>query len=176
MVAFVDGILSILLRIGELAFAAVVAGLTGSYLHSIQNVSAFNKWRFIFTEVIAALSMLLALLWLLPFTATYIHWPIDFLLFALWMIAFGLLVQFIGPLDCGSVFYWGDITQQGTCQRWKADVAFAFLSAIFWLASALLGLWFLHRHRKGYTGRHAVAGDGVGTNTVAARRRWYRRY
>lgn len=41
-------------------------------------------------------------------------------------------------MDCGNIFYWGDITHQGVCQRWKADVAFAFLSAIFWLGSALL--------------------------------------
>jgi len=176
MVAIFDNLVSMLLRIGELAFAAVVAGLTGEYLHSIDDVSASNKKRFIYTEVVAGLSIFLALLWLIPFTGTFIHWPVDLVLFALWMIAFGLLVQFIGPLDCGSVFYWGDITQKGTCQKWKADVAFAFLSAIFWLASAILGIWYVHRHRKGLTGRHAVAGDGIGTNTVGARRRWYRRY
>jgi len=175
MVAVFDSIISIILRVGELAFAAVVAGLTGEYLHSIDNVSASDKKRFIYTEVVAGLGMFLALLWLIPFTSTFIHWPVDLLLFVLFMIAFGLLVQFIGPLDCGSVFYWGDITQKGTCQKWKADVAFTFLSAIFWLASAILGLWYVHRHRRGVKG-HAVAGDGIGTNTAVARRRWYRRY
>jgi Membrane-associating domain len=136
-----------------------VAGITGAYLNSVSYVSNSDatKARFIYTEVVAALSILLALLWLLPFSGTFIHWPIDFLLFVCWIVAFGLLVnvscdifavvyirmlkhrwQFIGPLDCGNLFYWGDITQQGVCQRWKADVAFAFLSAIFWLASTLL--------------------------------------
>jgi len=157
----IDNLLDFCLRIGELAFAAVVAGLTGEYLHSVQNESNsdFSKARFIYTEVVAAVSILLALLWLLPFTGSFIHWPIDFLLFAAWIIAFGLMVDFIGPLDCGSVFYWGDITQQGTCQKWKADVAFAFLSAIFWLASGILGLWYLRRVRG---------------PAVVGRRRWYR--
>jgi len=163
-----DDIFSMALRIGELAFAAVVAGITGAYLQSVNNESNSDatKVRFIYTEVVAALSLLLALLWLLPFSGTFIHWPVDFLLFVCWIVAFGLLINFIGPLDCGNIFYWGDITQEGVCQRWKADVAFAFLSAIFWLASALLGLWVLHRHRYGTAG----AGGGVG------RRRWYRSY
>jgi hypothetical protein len=47
-------------------------------------------------------------------------------------------------------------------------VAFTFLSAIFWLASGLLGVYFIYRHRRG----RAVAGDGI----APARRRWYRRY
>jgi len=175
MVAFADDLVSMLLRIGELAFACVVAGLTGQYLHAVKEESASQKKRFIYTEIVAALSILLSLLWLLPFSGTFIHWPVDLVIFALWMVSFGLLVQFIGPLNCGSVFYWGDITHKGTCQKWKADVAFAFLSAIFWLASALLGLWYIHRRRTTHT-RKTVAGDGLGTNAGVARRRWYRRY
>jgi len=175
----------------KLAFAAVVAGLTGEYLHNTRSQSTWDRKRFIYTEVVAGLSILLALLWLLPFTGSFIHWPVDFILFVSWIVAFGLLVdvshcpqtssafsstaanlkeQFIGPLNCGSVFNWGDLTQKGTCQKWKADVAFIFLSAIFWLASALVGLWFIHRHRR--TNR-AVAGDGI---VGGARRRWYRRH
>lgn len=164
----IDDLISFLLRVGELAFAAVVAGITGDYLHSVNDEpnSDSSKARFIYTEVVAGLSILLALLWLFPFSGTFIHWPIDLLLFVAWMVAFGLLVDFIGPLDCGNVFYWGDITQQGVCQRWKADVAFAFLSAIFWLASAILGFWVLRRAGRGIAG--PVAGEGV-----VRRRRWY---
>jgi len=164
-----DDVLSMVLRIGELAFAAVVAGITGDYLHSVSDESNSDttKARFIYTEVVAGLSILLALLWLLPFSGTFIHWPVDLIMFILWIVSFALLVNFIGPLDCGNIFYWGDITQEGVCQRWKADVAFAFLSAIFWLASAILGLWVLRRARYGTT--RPVVGEGV-----VGRRRWYR--
>lgn len=54
------------------------------------------------------------------------------------MVAFGLLVNFIGPMNCGSIWAWGNITDKGTCERWKAAVAFAFLSGMFWLASTLV--------------------------------------
>jgi len=166
-----DDLFSFLLRIGELAFAAVVAGLTGDYLHSVndESNSDWSKGRFIYTEIVAGLSILLAIIWLFPFSGTFIHWPIDFLISVAWFVAFGLLVNFIGPLDCGNIFYWADITQQGVCQRWKADVAFCFLSAIFWLASALLGLWVMRR--AGYGTRRPIAGEGV-----APRRAWYRSY
>jgi len=72
-----------------------VAGITGAYLNSISYVSNSDatKARFIYTEVVAGLAILLALLWLVPFSGTFIHWPIDFLLFVCWIVAFGLLVN-----------------------------------------------------------------------------------
>ncbi|KAI9812761.1 MAG: hypothetical protein M1827_004517 [Pycnora praestabilis] len=151
---------SIGLRIGELIFAATVAGLIGHYLHAFDKAKyAWPQKRFVYTEVVAGLSMLLALIWLVPLAGGFIHWPVDLVLFVLWMTAFGLLVNFIGPLHCGSVWAWGNITEKGTCERWKAAVALSFLSAIFWLVSALVGIWFIHRTRRNTT----VETDGANT-------------
>lgn len=105
-------ILSLLLRLGELAFSAVVAGLTGQYLHANKDASSWSKGRFIYTEVVAAIGILFSLLFLLPFAGSFIHWPVDLLLFILYMIAFGLLasVRFISspllpPLPLPSLFH-----------------------------------------------------------------------
>jgi len=156
-------IISLLLRIGELAFSATVAGLTGSYLHSTRVASAWTRKRFIYTEVVAGLAILFSLLFLFPFAGSFIHWPIDFLLFVGFMIAFGLLTSFIGPLHCGSVFNWHGITGKSTCSKFKADIAFCFLASIFFLASGLLGLYVVGRKRRNATG------DGV-----VQKKRWYR--
>jgi hypothetical protein len=86
-------LISLCLRIGELAFSAVVAGLTGEYLHHTKGTSAWNKKRFIYTEVIAAIGILFSLLFLLPFAGSFIHWPVDFLLFVGFIVAFGLLAH-----------------------------------------------------------------------------------
>lgn len=43
---------------------------------------------------------------------------------------------------------------------------------MFWLASGLLGLYFIRKHRRA---NRPVAGDGISTNHGAARRKWYRR-
>jgi len=154
-------LVSLLLRIGELAFSATVAGITGQYLHANKGSSAWSKKRFIYTEVIAGLGILISLLFLIPFTSTFIHWPIDLFLFATWMIAFGLLVNFIGPMHCGSVWNWNGITGKGQCSKFKADIAFCFLASVFFLASAVLGIYVVHRRR---------------TRNVAVdhRRKWYR--
>jgi len=155
-----EDLLSLLLRIGELAFTAVVAGLTGEYLHNTRGTSAWNKKRFIYTEVIAAIGILFSLLFLLPFMASFVHWPMDFLLFAGLMIAFGLLANYIGP-NCGSIWNWHGITAGGSCDKFKADLAFLFLASIFFLVSALLGLYVMHKYRA--------------RADANARRGWYRR-
>jgi hypothetical protein len=90
---------SMLLRLAELAFAAIVAGLTGVYLHAVKS-GASGQGRFIYTEVIAAISILLALLWLLPFSGGFIHWPVDFVLSVAWFVSFGLLVNWLNG-SCG---------------------------------------------------------------------------
>lgn len=116
------------------------------------NYNAASNWphaRFIYTEIVAGLSILLALLWILPFAGGFFSWPIDLILSFAWFAAFGLLVNFVHGTNCGgSTFDWSNITHGGVCNRWRTAEAFSFLSAILWLASTLLGLWFLHRERR----------------------------
>ncbi|KAH8820858.1 integral membrane protein-like protein [Xylogone sp. PMI_703] len=157
-----EDLLSFCLRVGELAFSTIVAGLTGDYLHRTRHASSYANRYFIYTEVVAAIGILTSLLFLLPFATTFIHWPIDFINFILFMVAFGLLTDWIGPMNCGSVWYWGDIIGDSQCSKWKADIAFAFLASIFFLASCLLGLYVVYHLRRT---------DRAG----AGRYRWYRR-
>ncbi len=91
---------SILLRLAELAFAAIVAGLNGVYLHAVHNASSWQLGRFIYTEVVAGLSIFLAIIWLIPFSGSFIHWPVDFVISVAWFVSFGLLVDWLGG-NCG---------------------------------------------------------------------------
>ena len=93
----ISRLISVLLRVGEIAFAAVVAGIVGEYLHAYDKANAWPPSRFIYTEVIAGISMLLGLFWLFPFTASVINWPGDLIMFILWIVAFALLVN-VSPL------------------------------------------------------------------------------
>lgn len=94
-----DRIVSMALRAAELVFAAIVAGVTGEYLHR-SHASSWDLGRFIYTEVVAALSILFALLWLIPFSGTFIHWPMDIFISILWWVSFGLLVDVSISLLC----------------------------------------------------------------------------
>ncbi|KAE9378377.1 hypothetical protein N431DRAFT_328815 [Stipitochalara longipes BDJ] len=154
-------IFSLCLRVGELAFTAVVAGLTGEYLHQHKGASAWDEKRFIYTEVIAAIGILYSLLFLLPFMSSFWHWPMDFLLFAGTLIAFALLAHYDNT--CGSIWNWNGITGGNYCDKFRADLAFLFLASMFFLASALLGLYVIHRHTRT---THV-------DKTRTTRRRWY---
>ena len=93
-------IISMILRLAELVFGAIVLGITSHYLHLTKGVSAWNQGRFIYTDVIAALSIILALIWLFPFSRSFIHWPADLAISIAWFVSFGLLVRWLGG-SCG---------------------------------------------------------------------------
>jgi hypothetical protein len=88
-----DRIVNIVLRAAELVFAAIVAGVTGEHLHNFRHASSWSQGRFIYTEVVAALSIFFSLLWLVPFSWSFVHWPVDIILSLCWWAAFGLLVN-----------------------------------------------------------------------------------
>jgi hypothetical protein len=88
---------AMILRLAELAFAAIVAGVNGAYLHAVQDSDSWNQARFIYTEVVAGLALFLALIWLFPFSGSFVHWPVDVLISICWFVAFGLIVNVSGP-------------------------------------------------------------------------------
>jgi hypothetical protein len=84
---------SIILRVAELVFAAIVAGVNGAYLHAVQGSDSWSEARFIYTEVVAALAIFLSIIWLFPFSGSFVHWPVDLLISICWFVAFGLMVN-----------------------------------------------------------------------------------
>ncbi|TLS25803.1 hypothetical protein PpBr36_07598 [Pyricularia pennisetigena] len=160
----ITDIVSMILRVAELVFAAIVTGLTGQFLHQRDNASAWDNGRHIYTITVSAISMLLSILWLFPFSGSFIHWPVDFIISVMWFAAFGLLVDWLDG-GCGDVFNWSGIRIRGEdfCAKQKAVVAFAFLSAICWLASAIVGAFWVRRRERRAAAAHTTH-----------RRRWYR--
>jgi hypothetical protein len=125
-------------RSHQLMQPQVVLGIVGHFLRVRHKTGSGPRGREIYTEVIAAFSLVLSLVWLLPFTSTFMHYPMDVILSFAWFAAFGALVNWLHKLNCGGAFDWDGLTHGGQCNQWKAAEAFAFMSAIFWLASALL--------------------------------------
>lgn len=146
---------NIVLRAAELVFAAIVAGITG-WILTQSNEHTHGFGRFVYTVVIAAITIVVALLWLIPFSSSFVHWPFDFFVSVCWFAAFGILVHLIGD-SCGYIFNWGNVSPRGDmCGKFKADIAFSFLLAICFLASGLIGLfWTRKQERKAGIGHHA---------------------
>lgn len=93
--------------------------------------------KFYYIISVSVLSAVLAVLWLWPFEKLIVHFLTDIVLFITWIVAFGILGEYIKPMSCGSIWAWSDIIKGGTCAHWKAAVAFSFLSAGFWVITAL---------------------------------------
>lgn len=157
-------VLSIVFRFAQFVCAAVVLGLTAYFLHQRREHGQGPYARLVYSIVWSVISVIASLVLMIPFTSSIINYVFDFLVAAGWFAAFGLLVRWFNGTGCGSIWNWSGIQHGGYCNQWKAAQAFSFLSAIFWLASMLLGIMVYHR-----LSRSVVATDN------APRRRWGRR-
>jgi Membrane-associating domain len=112
--------------------------------------------RFIFTEVIAGISILLSLLYLLAFRGLFHTWPMDLVLAATWFSAFGLLAHLHHGQRCSMAYRRNSMPYDGYCNRWKVAEAFSFLSGLVWLLSAMVAIYHVKMNSKEQA---AAAGD-----------------
>jgi len=131
-------IASVLLRCSELFFAAIVAGINGHYLYYVSEYDDWPKGRLIYAEVISGISVILSLIFIIPYSIGFRQWPLDLVWAISWLVVFGLVVNFLGSYHCSDEWHWDDYYFDDHCGRWRAEEAFSFLSAILWLCSGLL--------------------------------------
>lgn len=151
-------IISIALRFAQFVSAAIILGLTAYFLHQKEAHNIGPMSRLIYTIVIAAISVLLSLLWMVLPQATLIHTITDLFFCAAWFVVFGLLQDYYDDqIRCGSTWDWSSIdVTNNYCGQWNAAQAFSFLAAVFWFASFIVGL--LSWNRKD---RAPVVTDGA---------------
>jgi hypothetical protein len=145
--------LSLALSAAQFLCAAIVLGLAAHFLHLYSAASSPSPTepapfdRLVFSVVIAAIAVVLALVWIVPSTSSIIHWAVDLLLTAAWFAVFGVLQDWYdNVLLCGGGWRWRFFN--GGCGQWSAVQAFAFLSAVLWGVSAVLGLLVWARRNK----------------------------
>ena len=83
--------LSVFLRFFELASATIVVGLLGNYLHYVASANDHANSRIVYAVALGGISILASLLLFLPLKYSFWGFPLDFILFVMWMVAFGLL-------------------------------------------------------------------------------------
>ncbi|KAG6026216.1 hypothetical protein E4U41_001319 [Claviceps citrina] len=137
------------LRVAQIAFAAVVLGLTASILHHTPGVGAWHPGAIIYTLVVSSIAILVALISLFP-VSDFVHWPVDILLAVMWFVAFGLVLAL----------------RQSKAHILSAVVALSFISGVFWLLPPLIGL--ATRNREG-------TATGTSKGEVHFLPRWLRR-
>lgn len=112
------------------AIVAIVIARCRLNLFPYSSGSFGMPFSIIYALTIAGLSMLLALLCLTPFTRRFRAYT-DFLLSALWIVAFGFLLRY-------QAHYCLYTEWQASChKRWGVSTAFGCISAVLWLTNAV---------------------------------------
>jgi len=178
-------VFNVILRIGELCSALIVLGIVGHFLYIVGEAGTYADNRLIFAIVVASISTALSLLTLLPFTFAFLVFPVDLVLFVLWLVTYCLLQTLTGLNPCNSIwyydywgYYWGGYWRRPTfvvtgpwdidwvgCGTWRTVLAFSLIASFIYLASAILGCIVtinLHEQRKELRVRHHALMDKTG--------------
>ncbi|KAK3995215.1 hypothetical protein QBC44DRAFT_366741 [Cladorrhinum sp. PSN332] len=161
-------VLSVILRLGELACASIIIGLLGWFLGRLDEANAHTDSRIIYTMVIACIALALSIILMPPFTYSFMAFPIDFIFFVLFLVAFCLLEALTGINTCSSFwywsywgFYWGGFWRTPTvvvtgpsdigwsgCSSWKTTLAFTFILSMTFLMSSGVGFYVVMKYRE----------------------------
>ncbi|KAF9869530.1 hypothetical protein CkaCkLH20_13015 [Colletotrichum karsti] len=135
----------------QLVLAVTVCGLYAVDLNRARNEGKYVDSKWVFAEVVGALSAVTAVLYFIPFIkrfAAVFVW--DFILFVLWIALFGLF---------GNMYIKEDAEGDKGIQRMKNAVWVDLANALLWLIGALASAayWWGHRERRTrFTGRGKV--------------------
>lgn len=143
----VTRVVSLVLRVAQFVFAAIVLGLTAYFLYARSRYHVGPFGRVVFSVIWSSLSIIFALIWAIPTSSSITGYTSDLILTAGWGAVFGLLVRWFNRAGCGSAWNWSGVSlsRNNSCGQWRAAQAFSFLSMIFWFATFLLGVITVHR-------------------------------
>src|ERR1700761_616784 len=86
-------VVSTIFRFGELASACVVAGVLGRFLYELSFAHVGAASRIVYAEVLAGLSITFSIVFMPPLLYSFYAFPLDFIMFVMWMVCFGLLAN-----------------------------------------------------------------------------------
>jgi hypothetical protein len=85
---FANSIL-VILRLGQVACGAVVLGILGHFFSVVDDAGVLDpSARLVYTAVIAGLTVMIAVVFIVRFVYSFWSFPLAFFLFAAWLVAF----------------------------------------------------------------------------------------
>ncbi|KAM0708840.1 hypothetical protein Q7P35_005493 [Cladosporium inversicolor] len=141
-------VVNVVVRFFQLCSDAIILGIVGWVLHRINIGNGPNNSRLIYVEVLAAMSLVVSIVLLIPFKFVFKAWPLDIILFIMWVVAFGLLADLTGTSTCSGRWYvnywgwyWSGTASSRACSNWRAVLAFSCINWILFMVSAMLGAY-----------------------------------
>ncbi|KAI1187822.1 hypothetical protein F5B17DRAFT_430162 [Nemania serpens] len=141
-------VLFAILHCSQFVLAVTVIGLYGTDLDRARKGGGFADGKWVYAIVVASLSAVTAILYLIPFVLRLAVVPVwSFILFVLWIALFGLF---------GSIYINESPHGDADIQRMKNAVWVDLANAFLWLigtAAAAADWWFHRRRNSRFTGR-----------------------
>ncbi|XXH05793.1 hypothetical protein Hte_012231 [Hypoxylon texense] len=156
----VSYLLFCVLHFFQFVLAVTVCGLYGVDLQRARSQGKYADGKWVYAEVVGALSALTAILYLVPFILRFAAVTVwSFVLFVLWIALFGLF---------GNMYIREDPEGNADIQRMKNAVWVDLANALLWLIGFVgsAGYWWTHRDRRSrFTGR-AKLGRNASTRST----------
>ncbi|KAK7417612.1 hypothetical protein QQX98_004433 [Neonectria punicea] len=151
-------VLSVILRLGQFSCAVIVLGILSRFAYLLSIPQAHADGRIVYTMVIAGLTIPYSILFCLPFDALFMSFPVDFIFWIMWLVAFCLLETKTASGSCSARwyydywgYYWGRFWDDGPvgdvsrstinragCSQWRTVLAFTFILSFIYLLSGIL--------------------------------------
>ncbi|RJE23974.1 hypothetical protein PHISCL_03680 [Aspergillus sclerotialis] len=159
-------VFSVIFRVTELICTAIVVGILGAFEHRLNQAPlSHNNGRIIYSLVTGSLGLFVSLLFIVPWVGFFYAFAMDFILFVMFLVAFGLMANLTVDGTCSSAwfsvnwaYYWGrfyvrfpfgfDAVFVDGCASWRANLAFSFISAWIFLCSGIIGILAVVGHRR----------------------------
>ncbi|KAK5658984.1 hypothetical protein OQA88_1070 [Cercophora sp. LCS_1] len=169
-------VFSVFLRAGELVCATIVLGILANFISRANTASVYLDGRITYGLIVACISVVVSIVCMVPFTFAFAVWPLDFILFVLWLVVFILFEVLTGINTCNAVwyysywgYYWGSFWRTPVivtgpwsigwsgCSAWKAVLAWSFIASMGYLMSSILaschpslflGLYVMIKYRE----------------------------
>jgi hypothetical protein len=80
------------LRTFQLICSVIVLGILARFVHRVSAAGALRDGRIIYGLIVASISSLFALVFIVPLLYSFLAFPFDFALFVMWLVLFCLLI------------------------------------------------------------------------------------
>ncbi|KAF2454018.1 hypothetical protein BDY21DRAFT_353833 [Lineolata rhizophorae] len=138
-----------LVRFLQLVLALTVCGLYGTDLNAARKADKYADSKWVYAVVVAGMSAVTCLVYLTPFIKAFYAFAWDFVLWVLWLAAFGVF---------GKLYIGEDPEGNGGIERMKNAVWVDLVNMLLWFITFVYStfVFFHHRKRSLHTGRAKV--------------------
>ncbi|KAM5376424.1 hypothetical protein ACJZ2D_005478 [Fusarium nematophilum] len=156
-------IASVILRFLELSSAVIVLGILSRFAYLISIAEVHLDGEIVYAMVVAGIGIIYSIVLCPPFDSLFLSFPLDFVLFIMWIVAAALLQTRTKTHTCSANwyydywgYYWGRywtvgpvgrVTIDGAgCAQWRTVLAFSFISWFLHFTSGILGMYVFHNY------------------------------